>query len=83
MADYRNIQRRISQIQATPNSDEYHEIGYTTLRAAHAEARSLLNAPYPPEDPHPPAGPNEAQRRQLQRFALSPDEYQDKGPETD
>lgn len=69
MRDYQNIQRRIAQIQATPNSDEYHEVGYTTLRNAQAEARTLLNAPFPPEMLQPPAGPNEAARRQLQRSA--------------
>jgi hypothetical protein len=71
MRDYQNIQRRISQIQANPSSDEYHEVGYTTLRQCHAESRTLLNAPYPPEMLHPPTGPNEAQKRQLQRFAKS------------
>ncbi|KAL2045542.1 hypothetical protein N7G274_001970 [Stereocaulon virgatum] len=70
MRDYQNIQRRISQIQANPNSDEYHEVGYTTLRQCHAESRTLLNAPYPPEMLHPPSGPNEAQKRQLQRVIV-------------
>ena len=68
MRDYQNIQRRISQIQASPHSDEYHEVGYTTLRQCHAEARVLLNTPYLPEMLHPPTGQNEAEKRQLQRF---------------
>ena len=67
MRDYQNIQRRIAQIQATPTSDEYHEVGYTTLRNAHAEARNLLNVAFAPEMLQPPAGPNEAAKRQLQR----------------
>ena len=69
MHDYQNIQRRIAQYQATPNSDEYHEVGYTTLRNAHAEARALLSAPLPPEMLHPPVAANEAAKRQLQRSA--------------
>lgn len=67
--DYQNIQRRIAQTQVVPSSDEYHEVGYTTLRQCHAEARELLNLPYPPEMLHPPMGPNEAEKRQLQRYA--------------
>ncbi|KAK0517408.1 hypothetical protein JMJ35_000563 [Cladonia borealis] len=70
MHDYQNIQRRIAQFQATPSSDEYHEVGYTTLRNAHAEARALLSAPFPPEMLHPPTAANEAAKRQLQRMIL-------------
>ncbi|KAK3173591.1 hypothetical protein OEA41_006923 [Lepraria neglecta] len=70
MRDYQNIQRRISQIQASPHSDEYHEVGYTILRQCHAEARVLLNTPYPPEMLHPPTGPNETEKRQLQRVIV-------------
>lgn len=68
MRDYQNIQRRISQFQATPPQGEFNEIGYSLLRQCHTEARTLLNTPYPPEMLHPPSGPNEAEKRQLQRY---------------
>ncbi|KAL6721350.1 hypothetical protein ACLMJK_000453 [Lecanora helva] len=68
--DYQNIQRRIAQFQANPSQDEYHEIGYTTLRQCHGEARTLLSTAYPPEMLHPPTRPNEAEKRQLQRVIL-------------
>lgn len=67
MKDYQNIQHRIAQLQANPRQDEYHEVGYTTLRQCHAEARALLNKAYPPEMLHPPSGPHESEKRQLQR----------------
>jgi len=69
MKDYQSIQGRIAQLQANPRQDEYHEVGYSTLRQCHAEARALLNKAYPPEMTHPPSGPNEAEKRQLQRSA--------------
>ncbi|KAM0795262.1 hypothetical protein BDR22DRAFT_894379 [Usnea florida] len=69
MRDYQNIQRRICQFQATPSQDECNEIGYTSLRQCHTEARTLLAVPYPPELLHPPSPPNEAEKRQLQRYA--------------
>lgn len=68
LRDYQNIQRRIAHIQANPDQDEYHEVGYTTIRQCHADARTLLNLAYPPEMLHPPSGPNEAEKRQLQRY---------------
>lgn len=67
MGDYRSIHQRISQCQANSRDGEYNEIGYVTLRQCHAEARALLNQPYPVELLHPPTGPNEAEKRQLQR----------------
>ena len=66
--DYQNIQGRISQFQANPPQDESNEPGYSLLRQCHTEARTLLNTPYPPEMLHPPSGPNEAEKRQLQRY---------------
>ena len=72
MRDYQNTQRRICQFQATPSQDESNEIGYTSLRQCHAEARTLLAVPYPPELLHPPSAPNEAEKRQLQRYAPNP-----------
>ncbi|KAF6218520.1 hypothetical protein HO133_005869 [Letharia lupina] len=70
LQDYQNIQRRIVQFQANPPRDECNEIGYSSLRQCHTEARTLLNVPYPPEMLHPPSGPNEAEKRQLQRVII-------------
>lgn len=70
MRDYQNIQRRIAQMQATPNADEYHEVGYTTLRNAHVEARALLNAPFPPGLLHPPTSADETAKQQLKRVII-------------
>lgn len=70
LRDYQSIQRRIGQFQASPRPDECNEIGYSSLRACHADARTLLAVPYPPEMLHPPARPNEAEKRQLQRVIL-------------
>ena len=75
MRDYQNIQRRVCQFQATPSQEECNEIGYTSLRQCHAEARTLLAVPYPPELLHAPSAPNEAEKRQLQRYAPSPSTY--------
>ncbi len=72
MSDYQNIQCRIAQLQVDPNQDEYQEMGCTTLRQCHAEARALLNKAYRPEMLYPPSGPNETEKRQLQRSAPSP-----------
>ncbi|KAL9135544.1 MAG: hypothetical protein Q9175_003252 [Cornicularia normoerica] len=69
LQDYQNIQRRISQFHANPPQNESNEIGYTSLRQCHTEARTLLAVPYPPEMLHPPSAPNEAEKRQLQRYA--------------
>ena len=67
--DYQSIQRRISQFQANPPQGEANEIGYSSLRQCHTEARALLAVPYPHEMLHPPSAPNEAEKRQLQRYA--------------
>lgn len=56
------------QFQANPPQDEHNEIGYSLLRQCHTEARALLNVPYPPEMLHAPSAPNEAEKRQLQRY---------------
>ena len=67
LQDYHGIQTKIAQYQANPKPDEYNEIGFTTLRQCHSEARTLLKAPFPPEMLHPPTGADEAAKRQLQR----------------
>ncbi|MCJ1450771.1 hypothetical protein MMC28_001105 [Mycoblastus sanguinarius] len=70
MRDYQNIQHSIAQYQANPTQDEYHEVGYSALRQCHADARALLNVQYPVELLHPPTGPNETEKRQLQRVIV-------------
>ncbi|KAK4692027.1 hypothetical protein P7C71_g5098, partial [Lecanoromycetidae sp. Uapishka_2] len=70
LKNYQTIQRRIAELQANPRQDEYHEVGYTTLRQCHADARALLNKAYPPEMLHPPSGSNENEKRQLQRVIV-------------
>lgn len=69
--EYQDIQRCIAHYGADPPESEYHEIGYATLRQCHTEARALLNANYPLELLHPPSGPGEAEKRQLQRSAIA------------
>ena len=71
LRDYQNIHSRIARFQANSTQEEYNEIGYSSLRQCHTEARALLNAPYPPEMLYPPSAPNEAEKRQLQRYAPS------------
>ncbi|CAF9937041.1 hypothetical protein IMSHALPRED_010996 [Imshaugia aleurites] len=70
LRDYQNIHSRIAQFQANSTQEEYNEIGYSSLRQCHTEARALLNAPYPPEMLYPPSAPNEAEKRQLQRVII-------------
>ena len=72
LRDYQDIQRKIAAYDATTSGAAVNAIGYVTLRQCHAEARALLNAPYPVELLHPPTGPGEAEKRQLQRFLASP-----------
>ena len=71
MKDYRNIQDRIAQLNASPPPDERNEVGYTILHRCHVESRALLNKPYAPEMLHPPTGANEAAKRQLRRFVTA------------
>lgn len=73
LQDYQQIQRRISQYQANPPQDEYNEVGYSLLRQCHIEAHALLNLPYLSEMLHAPSGPNEAEKRQLQRYIVTLD----------
>ncbi|CAD6582896.1 MAG: hypothetical protein ASARMPREDX12_001116 [Alectoria sarmentosa] len=70
LRDYQNVQHRISQFQADAPQDQHNEIGYSSLRQCHTEARALLNVPYPPEMLHPPSAPHEAEKRQLQRVII-------------
>ncbi len=72
MKDYRDIQGKIAAYSATPSEVAYNELGFVTLRQCHAEARALLNAPYPVELLHPPTAHGDAEKRQLQRFAHGP-----------
>lgn len=67
MNDFHLIQRRMSHFQATPSPDEYHEEGFVILRQCQAEARAILAAPFQAELLQAPRGPDEAERRQLQR----------------
>ncbi|KAL9125527.1 MAG: hypothetical protein Q9217_005284 [Psora testacea] len=70
MRDYQDIHRRVSQYQANPKPDDYNEMGYSTLRQCHNDAKSLLNAPFSAEMLHPPTDAVEAAKRQLQRIIL-------------
>ena len=69
MNDFHLIQRRMSQLQATPSPNEYHEEPFVILRQCQAEARAVLAAPFQAELLQGPRGPDEAERRQLQRLA--------------
>ena len=65
--DFHLIQRKMSQYQATPSPDEYHEEGYEVLRQCRAEAQAVLAAPFQNELLQVPRGPGEAEKRQLQQ----------------
>ena len=67
MNDFHLIQRQMSQYQATPSPDEYHEEGYEVLRQCRAEAQAVLAAPFQTELLQVPRGPGEAEKRQLQQ----------------
>ena len=69
MNDFHLIQRRMSHFQATPSQDDYHEEAFVILRQCQAEARAVLAAPFQTELLQAPRGPDEAERRQLQRLA--------------
>lgn len=80
LRDYQDVQRKIAAYDATPSEAAFNEIGYVTLRQCHAEAYALLNAPYPVELLHPPTGPGEDEKRQLQRSLLARSSYPIPGP---
>ena len=67
MNDYQAIQRRIAQLQVPVPQDDYYEEGYQVLRQCQAEAQAVLAAPYDYELLQPSRGPNETEKRQLQR----------------
>lgn len=71
MRDYQSIHQTISNIQANPRPDDYHEIGYATLRQCHTEARALLNAGFSAELLQPSTNGDNAAKRQLQWCAHS------------
>ncbi|KAG7009108.1 hypothetical protein G7Y79_00003g009760 [Physcia stellaris] len=65
--DFHLIQRRMAQYEATPSPDEFHEEGYEILRQCRAEAQAVLATPFQNELLQVPRGPDEAEKRQLQR----------------
>ncbi|KAL9045739.1 MAG: hypothetical protein Q9214_001270 [Letrouitia sp. 1 TL-2023] len=68
MNDFQNLQRRISEYAPNPPPEEYYEQGYEVLRQCRAEAQAVLMAPYPPDTLQVPGGPEEQEKRQLQRI---------------
>ncbi|KAL9613208.1 MAG: hypothetical protein Q9167_002224 [Letrouitia subvulpina] len=70
MNDFQNLQRRISEYAPNPPPEEYYEQGYEVLRQCRAEAQAILMAPYPPDNLQVPGGPEEQEKRQLQRVLL-------------
>ncbi|KAL9638976.1 MAG: hypothetical protein Q9164_001210, partial [Protoblastenia rupestris] len=66
----KGVQAWKSEEEASPKQVDYNEIGYSTLRQCHNEARVLLRAPFSPEMLHPPTGADDAAKRQLQRVIL-------------
>ena len=69
MTDFQIIQRQIARSQIPPSPDGYGEEGYEVYRQCRAEAQAVLVAPFPPELLQVPAGPGEAEKSQLQRYA--------------
>ena len=65
--DFHLIQRRMAQYEATPSPEEFHEEGYEILRQCRAEALAVLATPFQNELLQVPRGPDEAEKRQLQR----------------
>jgi hypothetical protein len=66
MADFRNLQYYISQIQANPPPEDYYLEGYTLLRACVTEAQAILTSPYAFGAGSHPQGEAEAEKSQLQ-----------------
>lgn len=65
--DFHLIQRRIAQYEAIPSPEDYYEEGYEILRQCRAEAQAVLATPFQNELLQVPRGPDEAEKRQLQR----------------
>ncbi|KAE9988786.1 hypothetical protein EG328_007390 [Venturia inaequalis] len=70
MADFRNLQYYIAQIQANPPPEDYYLEGYTLLRACVTEGRAILASPYAYGAATHPQGEPEAEKSQLQAYAL-------------
>lgn len=70
MADFRNLQYYIAQIQANPPPEDYYLEGYTLLRACVTEAQAILASPYAYGAAEHPQGEPETEKSQLQAYVL-------------
>lgn len=70
MADFRNLQYYIAQIQANPPPEDYYLEGYTLLRACVIEAQAILASPYACGAAEHPQGEPETEKSQLQAYVL-------------
>ena len=71
MNDFRLLQHRIAQCQATPPPGEERQVGYVMLRSLHAEAQDLLARPFNPPGGGGSSSPEQL-KRQLQRYTQYP-----------
>lgn len=46
MNDFRNLQHYLSQLRASPTTEEYYLEGYSLLRQCSSEAQSILATPF-------------------------------------
>lgn len=53
MEDFRNLQRCLSQIEATPTADEYNWPAFVLLRQCSSEGLAVLQAPFVPTNSSP------------------------------
>ncbi|TID26866.1 hypothetical protein E2P81_ATG01329 [Venturia nashicola] len=70
MADFRNLQYYIAQIQANPAPEDYYLEGYSLLRACVAEAQAILASPYAYGVAEHPQGDPETEKSQLQAVII-------------
>ncbi|QDS70600.1 hypothetical protein FKW77_000311 [Venturia effusa] len=70
MADFRNLQYYIAQIQANPPPEDYYLEGYTLLRACVTEAQAILASPYAHGPAEHPQGELETEKSQLQAVII-------------
>jgi hypothetical protein len=68
MADFRNLQYYIAQIQANPPPEDYYLEGYALLRACVTEAQAILASPYAYGAGSHPQGEPETEKSQLQAY---------------
>jgi hypothetical protein len=68
MADFRNLQYYIAQIQVSPEPEDYYLEGYTLLRACITEAQAILASPYAYGSASHPQGELETEKTQLQAY---------------